>query len=92
MSACTVYLIHFNTAYKHAKHYLGSAKDLEQRLEQHRMGRGARLIEVIQQHGISWEVVRTWTATRKKESQLKKQGGRSRLCPVCKAAAATSAL
>lgn len=92
MSACTVYLIHFETAYKHARHYLGSAKDLEQRLAQHRSGQGARLLEVIQQAGISWEVVRTWAANRKKESQLKKQGGRSRLCPVCKAERATSAL
>ncbi len=47
-----VYLLHFSEAYKHAKHYLGSADDLEARLERHRRGNGARLIQVIAQAGI----------------------------------------
>ena len=38
-----VYLIHFAPAYKHAKHYLGYAEDIDARLQAHRDGHGAGL-------------------------------------------------
>ncbi|MGH8609408.1 MAG: hypothetical protein ACREX9_18945 [Gammaproteobacteria bacterium] len=38
-----IYLLHFSTSYRHARHYLGSNEDLVRRLEEHRKGRGARL-------------------------------------------------
>jgi hypothetical protein len=37
-----VYLLHFDTPYRHARHYLEYAADLDVRLAQHRAGRGAR--------------------------------------------------
>jgi predicted GIY-YIG superfamily endonuclease len=79
----TVYLLHFERRYQHAGHYLGSTTDLDARLAQHRAGQGARLLAVIQAAGISWQLVRTWPGGRARERQLKAQGGRSRLCPLC---------
>jgi hypothetical protein len=43
----TVYLIHFDEPYKHARHYVGSAVSLDARLEEHRRGSGSRLMAVI---------------------------------------------
>ena len=55
----TVYLLHFDRPYQHAKHYLGSCQDLERRLTQHGKGRGARLLEVVHAVGIGWQLART---------------------------------
>ncbi len=77
------YLLHFSEPYRHARHYLGSTTDLDQRLAGHRSGGGARLIEVITAAGIDFVLVRTWPGGRQRERQLKKEGGRSRLCPIC---------
>lgn len=80
----TVYLIHFDRPYKHAGHYLGYASDLEKRLERHRKGRGARLLDVIQKEGIDWKVVRTWSpAGPVVEAELKRFHNNRALCPVC---------
>ncbi len=81
----TVYLIHFERPYRHAAHYLGWSERLEERLAEHRAGRGARLMEVVAEAHIDWTVARTWDGTRARERQLNKQGGRSRLCPLCRA-------
>jgi predicted GIY-YIG superfamily endonuclease len=80
----TVYLLHFDRPYRHARHYCGWAVDLTERLAEHQAGRGARLLAVIGNAGISWQLARTWTeATRTRERQIKRQGGLSRSCPVC---------
>lgn len=80
----TVYLIHFDRPFGHARHYCGWALDLESRLARHRAGTGARLIEVIQDAGITWQVARTWEGVdRNFERALKRQGGASRRCPLC---------
>lgn len=80
----TVYLIHFKRPLAHARHYLGSCEDLEKRLERHRQGRGARLMEVIKERGIEWECVRTWEGGRDVERKLKNQKHAWRHCPVCR--------
>lgn len=89
----TVYLLHFDKPYRHAKHYVGytAMESLEQRLERHRDGRGARLLAVCVEHGIGFKAVRTWRfksaeAARQKERKLKVSGGASRYCPCCKEA------
>jgi predicted GIY-YIG superfamily endonuclease len=80
----TVYLIHFDTPYKHAKHYLGWSRYLHGRLDHHRRGTGARLLQVVNEAGISWRVVRTWKKQdRNFERRLKNQKNSPRLCPVC---------
>jgi predicted GIY-YIG superfamily endonuclease len=80
----TVYLLHFDTPYKHAAHYMGSAKDLSTRLAEHERGAGSRMTQVAKEAGIGWTLARTWKGGRKRERQLKQQGGRSRMCPICK--------
>src|SRR4051794_28517804 len=80
----TVYLLHFTERYRHAGHYLGSTNDLPQRLAEHERGRGARLLAVIKAAGITWTLARTWEGGKQRERQLKRQGGASRRCPICK--------
>jgi predicted GIY-YIG superfamily endonuclease len=77
------YLLHFETPYKHARHYLGSTQNLQARLMQHQSGTGARLMEVITQAGIRWHVARTWEGGRDVEQILKTQKNSPRLCPTC---------
>lgn len=80
----TVYLIHFDTPYRHAHHYLGYAeRDVEQRLAQHRAGNGARLMEVIAAAGITWQLARTWIGDRALERKLKTRHDSPALCPIC---------
>jgi len=82
----TVYLLCFDRHYVHARHYLGSARNLDARLAEHRNGRGARLLQVIAQAGIGWRLVRTWqNGDRKLERRLKNQKNGPRLCPECAA-------
>jgi predicted GIY-YIG superfamily endonuclease len=80
----TVYLLHFSQAYKHAKHYVGYTTNLNARLEAHSKGSGARLLEVITQAGLSFQLARTWQGTRKTERALKNQKNAPRFCPVCR--------
>ena len=90
----TVYLICFHDFeghkawYKHAGHYIGFAEGntagLIQRLKFHRCGRGARLIQVIQENGLDWKLARVWRRkSRKFERKLKNRGGARRICPFC---------
>lgn len=79
-----IYLLHFDTPFKHAAHYCGYTEDLDARLSAHAAGTGARLMEVIKAAGIGWTLARTWQGGRGRERQLKRQGGASRRCPICK--------
>ena len=86
----TVYLIHFSrpigdlsNPHGQAQHYLGYTEDLPTRLEAHGNGNGSRLMEVVTQRGIAWQVVRTWPGDRALERKLKDQHNAPRLCPVC---------
>lgn len=80
----TVYLLHFDRPYRHARHYLGWAKDVDARLAEHAAGQGARLLQVVAAAGISWTLARTWPGvTRNRERQLKRMGGAARRCPLC---------
>jgi predicted GIY-YIG superfamily endonuclease len=79
----TVYLLHFDRPYKHAKHYTGWTDDLGARLAQHAASNGARLLAVVHAAGIGWQLARTWPGGRARERQIKRQGGASRYCPMC---------
>lgn len=81
----TVYLLHFNKPYRHAQHYIGYAANLDRRLAAHRAGHGARLLEVINAAGITWEMARTWDGDRTLERRLKNWHKASQLCPICRA-------
>jgi hypothetical protein len=41
---------------------------------------------VVRAVGIGWQLARTWCGGKHRERQLKKQGGASRRCPICKEA------
>jgi predicted GIY-YIG superfamily endonuclease len=83
--AGTIYLIHFDTPYKHARHYTGWTTDLDARLQAHREGRGSRLMEVITKAGITWRLARTWPGGRDRERAIKNRHEAPRLCPECSA-------
>lgn len=80
-----IYLIHFDQPFKHAKHYLGSAFNLEDRLHDHRVGgsKCARIMHAVNKAGIGWKVSRFWRGGRADERRLKNRGGATRLCPIC---------
>jgi predicted GIY-YIG superfamily endonuclease len=86
-----VYLLHFNEPYHHARHYLGSANDLNERIRQHEAGTGARLTQVIREHEIGFTLARTlrqaqgklWDGGRNEERKLKRRHNSPKLCPIC---------
>lgn len=85
-----VYLLHFSSPYRHARHYVGYASGEEEfarRLREHRAGSGARLMQVVKEAGITFEVARVWPdAGRDFERYLKTRHKRVRaLCPLCRA-------
>lgn len=85
-----VYLLHFDKKLCHAQHYMGSAADLLVRLGQHASGKGARLMGVITELGITWRLARTWEFDTLKQARLaearyKNTYKNSRLlCPICR--------
>jgi hypothetical protein len=89
-----VYLLHFDRPIGdlrnprgYASHYTGWTLDLPVRLADHAQGRGARLMQVVGEQGIGWQLARVWTGTRARERSLKRSGGAARRCPVCQLAA-----
>jgi hypothetical protein len=89
-----IYLIHFDEPIGDltnprgfASHYTGWTLDLPTRLVDHAAGRGARLMQVVGELGIGWQLARIWTGTRVRERSLKRSGGAARRCPVCRLAA-----
>jgi hypothetical protein len=88
-----VYLLHFDQPIGDlhnprgfASHYTGWTLDLPARLIDHAQGRGARLMQVVGELGIGWQLARIWTGTRARERSLKQRGA-TRRCPVCQLAA-----
>jgi hypothetical protein len=82
-----VCLLHFDSPLgneRHqAQHYIGSAKDLNQRLTLHRKGQGSRICAALFERGIGFECVRTWKGGRQFERKLKRRKQASSFCPVC---------
>jgi hypothetical protein len=87
-----IYLLHFDRPIGDlanprgfASHYTGWTLDLPARLVDHAHGRGARLMQVVGEAGIGWQLARIWTGTRARERSLKQRGA-TRRCPVCRIA------
>lgn len=70
-------------AYKHARHYLGFAYNVDDRFEQHTKGQGARLTQVAVQTGCKLRVAVLGRGTRHDERRLKNEGHSARHCPFC---------
>lgn len=83
----TIYLLHFERPYRHARHYIGWTKKncLNARLDHHRAGSGSRLMAAVSAAGITFTIARLWTGTRNDERALKrKKNAPARLCPICR--------
>jgi len=88
----TVYLLHFDRLYVPypgaplrdcAGHYVGWTRNVKRRLAEHAAGHGARLLAVVREAGIGWQLARLWPGGRDRERQIKRQGGPARHCPLC---------
>src|SRR5918999_6618796 len=83
-----VYLLHFTRPYKHARHYMGwvhGSGFLAARLAEHTAGRGARLVQVVIEAGIGFELARLWPGDRALERTLKGRRMAPRYCLICRA-------
>lgn len=102
MTRAFVYLLHFSERYPNGKrpqHYLGVARDLDQRLREHQTGSSkSRLTRACVQRGITVHMVRHWKFRYPKaafdhERKLKRRGGGyARICPTCRLRARFNAL
>lgn len=85
-----VYVIHFDTPYKHAKHYTGIAINVPKRIKEHRGGYGARLLQVLKEHNIDFQYAiinqfENFSEAHAEEKRLKdKVKQPKRYCPFCK--------
>jgi predicted GIY-YIG superfamily endonuclease len=82
----TVYLLHFETRISDnhsCQHYIGSSDNLDERLEDHKAGRAARLTQVAVERGIDFVLARTWEGGRVEERKLKNRKNAPKLCPIC---------
>lgn len=79
-----VYLLHFDTPYKHARHYLGYSSNVERRLAEHQGGHGVPLTRAAVQAQISLQLARLWEdGDRTLEKRLRNRKKNPRLCPIC---------
>jgi predicted GIY-YIG superfamily endonuclease len=79
----TVYLLHFNRPYHHARHYVGFTTNIERRVKRHQDGRGSPLIEAAISAGIEFTVARLWNnVTGRFERRIHEMEARL-LCPMC---------
>jgi predicted GIY-YIG superfamily endonuclease len=83
MGAGTVYLLHFDQPYKHARHYVGWTRNVRRRLAEHMAGRGVPLTIAARGAGITLVLARMWPGGPDRERQIKRQGGHARHCPLC---------
>ena len=83
-----LYLFHLEPRYRHAGHRLGWSNNVRRRVAQH-LGRGrlaSPLIRAQLDAGGAAIVARVWPGgDRTLEARLKRQGGLSRHCPICRA-------
>lgn len=81
----TVYLLHFDTPYHHAKHYVGFTKRrLGIRLGEHCRGNGSALTTAATAAGITMRLARAWyNVDQAREKTIKCRGETPRLCPIC---------
>lgn len=81
----TLYLLHIEPAYRHARHYLGfTTLDTEERITRHIKGHGSPLVKAALAAGCEITLAKTWpNADRNFERRLKNRGSSTRYCPLC---------
>ena len=81
----TVYVLHFDPAYKHARHYIGwTAGEVTDRLAVHLQGRGSPLIRAAVAAGVDVQLAATYQGSRYLERQLKSWHNTGRFCAICR--------
>ncbi len=79
-----VYILHLDTPLEHARHYTGYAQDLAERIPLHGTSRGARIMEVCRERGITWRLGRVFDGgNRRLERRFKKLGHADTRCAIC---------
>jgi len=86
-----VYVLHFDRPYwSNCQHYVGYTKiGVQERLRVHRAGNGSKLVKYAMSRGINFSLVHvenfdTVGEARRRERQIKKNGGGGKICPLCK--------
>lgn len=81
----TVYLLHFDAPYQHARHYVGFSTEIDNRLEVQLRGNGAKLVKRVLEAGINIRLAKEFpNVSLRFEIQLKNRGGATKWCPICK--------
>ncbi len=82
-----IYLLHFETPFKHARHYIGfveSPEALQSRMDKHKGGSGSKLMRAVSKAGIVFSIARLWPGgDRNFERKLKRRKETPMLCPIC---------
>lgn len=83
-----IYLLHFHQpiSERHTtQHYLGwcSEEGLDDRLWEHRKGKGARLTAVARERGIRFTLAECFPGDRATERKLKRRKNHKKFCPIC---------
>jgi hypothetical protein len=68
----TVYVLHFEPAYRHARHYVGWAMDVNVRVVEHLAGVGSPLVCAAVAAGVRVQVAVTIPGSRFLERRLKR--------------------
>lgn len=88
-----LFLLHFEPAYHHARHYLGYSKGLGRgRHYAEQIARNVKigpheLVMAVQAAGCEISVADVWVgASRPEQRRMRSNGSLSRFCPICQAA------
>jgi len=87
------YILHFDRPFHHAKHYVGSADNVTERVAKHQSDQcDVKILIAAKAQGIGFTLAKTMRNSRKgranktKEYRIKASGGvgKQGLCPICK--------
>ena len=81
----TVYVLHFEPAYKHAQHYVGWTEgEVTDRVAVHLQGRASPLVRAAVAAGVDVQLAAMYEGTRYLERRLKRWHHTSRFCAICR--------
>lgn len=81
----TIYVLHFEPAYEHAKHYIGyTTKGGEARADEHVGGRGSPLVRAATARGCTVTLAAEFPGTPTDERKLKNRKNARSICPRCR--------
>jgi predicted GIY-YIG superfamily endonuclease len=80
----TVYVLHFDPPYKHAKHYIGYAENVKERFECHLKGNGNPLVRAAVEAGCKISLAHVFEgADRTFERRIKSRRDVCKWCKLC---------